>query len=330
LPLERLSKQDQRLIAGDTSPEDVLRQFLVALARGKRKQTADLMLPHPNAGLLFQGKSAPPQVVAQIEKQLASEEIRRLKPGDQVSLPGGETMTVGDDDVKNDRVLVQIPSQPVPYSLVRKKNGWRVDATPIIQARKAAQAMRDEALAAKPETDGEGTAAKRRGDWQTVIALEGRVSIQMPGKPTKTEQVSQIAEGPVTFVVYKYSARGRFWNFHVVTYPAAVIEAATDKIEFLKRICIGTMRGKVGSEQTSFTTLKESAYPAIRFAYRYPPGKNSAGEYGGGQSTHELYLIGNQVCWAFVDTLDVAREVENDKVTAEIEHFFASLLVPKG
>ena len=94
------------------------------------------MLPHPNAAVLFQGESAPPQVVAQIEKQLASEEIRQLKPGDKVSLPGGGTMTVGADDVNADQVLLQIPNHPVPYSVVRKKNGWRVDATPIIQARK--------------------------------------------------------------------------------------------------------------------------------------------------------------------------------------------------
>lgn len=335
LPLKDLSEQDREVVASlgddshDASPEDVMRQILVALAGGKRKQAADLMLPHPNAALLFQGEFAPPQVVAQIEKQLLSEQISHLKPGDVVSLPSGETMTVGLDDVIADRVLLQIPDHPVPYSVVRKKNGWRVDATPIVQARKTAQSMRDNTIATKPESDGENTASRQRADWQTVTALEGRVSIQMAGKPTKTEQVSQIAEGPVTFVVYKYSARGRFWNFHVVTYPTAVIEAATDKIEFLKRICNGTMRGKPGSEQISLTTLKESDYPAIRFEYRYPSGNNSAGEYGAGQATHELYLIGNQVCWAFVDALDVAREVENDEVTAEIKDFFASLVVTK-
>ena len=133
----------------------------------------------------------------------------------------------------------------------------------------------------------------------------------------------------MTFVVYKYAARGRFWNLNVVTYPAELIEASTDKIAFLTRIGSGMMRGKAGSEQLSLTTLKESAYPAIRLEYRYPSGKNSAGEYGSGQATHELYLIGNQVCWAFVDVLDVAREVENDKVTAQIKHFFASLVLPK-
>ncbi len=122
LPLERLCETDQSLIATladngvDASPEDVLRQFLVALAGGKRKQTAALMLPHPNSAVLFQAKAAPPQVVAQIEKQLASEEIRRLKSGDTVSLPGGGTMTVGSDDVNADRVLLQIPNHPVPYS----------------------------------------------------------------------------------------------------------------------------------------------------------------------------------------------------------------------
>ncbi len=125
--------------------------------------------------------------------------------------------------------------------------------------------MRDKAGAVTPETDEEKTAANQREDWHTITALEGRVSIQFPGKATKAEQVSQIAEGPVTFVVYKYSARGRFWNFNVVTYPAEVIEAATDKIEFLTRIGSGTMRGKAGSEQLSLTTLKDSAYPAIRF-----------------------------------------------------------------
>jgi len=48
-----------------------------------------------------------------------------------------------------------------------------------------------------------------------------------------------------------------------------------------------------------------------------------------GQGIHELYLIGNRVCWAFVDVLDAAREVENDKVNAEIKYFFGSLVIPK-
>ena len=119
LPLERLSEEDRGYIAsldenrGDASPDDVLRQFLVALAGGDRKETAALMVPHPNAAVLFQGQVAPPQVVSQMEKQLASEEIRQLKPGDMVSLPGGETMVVDADDVNANRGVIAYPSRPV-------------------------------------------------------------------------------------------------------------------------------------------------------------------------------------------------------------------------
>ena len=335
-PLERLSKQDQSFIASladntsGVSPEDVLRKFIVSLAGGNRKQAATLIVPHPDAAILFQGESAPPAIVAQIEEQLASAEIRRLKPGDEVALTGGQAVTVGADDVSANRVLLQVPNHPIPYTVVRNKDGWQVDATPIIQARQAAFAMRDGAGEAQPDSDDVGSAAEVPSDWQTITALEGRVSIQLPGKPISAEQVSQIEEGPVTFVVNKYSSRGRFWNFQVVTYPAALIEAVPDRIEFLQQIGAGTMRGKVGSEQISAKTMKDSAYPAVRLEYRYPPGKNSAGQYGGGQAFHELYLIGNQLCWAYVDVLDVAREVENGKVTAELKHFFASLVIPKG
>ncbi|WP_372723409.1 SHD1 domain-containing protein [Novipirellula sp.] len=351
LPLERLCEEDRAFIAsqiddgGDASPEDVLRQFLVALAGGNRRQVVTLILPHPNAAILLQGEAAPPQVVAEMKKQLASEEIRRLKLGEKVSLPGGRTMTVDEEDVSTERVLLQIPNHPVPYSLVRKKNGWRVDAAPIIQARVAALAARDNIKTAardKIETamrDKNGTAAsvsndkdsaaKPNGDWHTVTAIDGRVRIQLPGKPTRTDQVTPISQGSVTFEIYKVSARGRFWNFYVITYPAAVIDAATDKIEFIARIGNATMRSKAGSESISLTPIEDSAYPAVRLEYRYPPGKNTAGEYGGGQAMHELYLIENQVVWVFVDVLDAAREVENDKVTAEIKRFFASFVIPK-
>ncbi|GAA5507415.1 SHD1 domain-containing protein [Novipirellula caenicola] len=359
LPLERLCEEDRAFIAsqidegGDASPEDVLRQFLVALAGGNRRQVVTLILPHPNAAVLLQGEAAPPQVVAEMKKQIASEEIRRLKLGEKVSLPGGRTMTVGDEDVSTERVLLQIPNHPIPYSLIRKKNGWRVDAAPIIQARVAAlaardkietagrdrietaardkieTAMRDKGGAAAPVSDDKDSAAKPSGDWHTVTAIDGRVRIQLPGKPTRTDQVTPISQGSVTFEIYKVSARGRFWNFHVITYPAAVIDAATDKIEFIARIGNATMRSKSGSESISLTPIKDSAYPAVRLEYRYPPGKNSAGEYGGGQAMHELYLIENQVVWVFVDVLNAAREVENDKVTAEIKRFFASLVIPK-
>lgn len=100
LAVERLCKDDQVLIASlaegvsEASPEDMLRQFLLALAGGDRRRVASSMLPHPNAAIVFQGAAAPPQVVEQMAKQLEAEEVRRLKLGDKVSLPGGDTMVV--------------------------------------------------------------------------------------------------------------------------------------------------------------------------------------------------------------------------------------------
>jgi len=66
--------------------------------------------------------------------------IRRLEPGESVTLPKGQTLTVRPEEVSEDRAILLPEGDFLPVRLRRVEGHWKVDARPIISARKAAAA----------------------------------------------------------------------------------------------------------------------------------------------------------------------------------------------
>jgi len=126
-----------------STPEDVLRAFLLALTMVDREQGLPHLLEGTDAEILWQ--AAPPPRLARpgIEQWLSSLAFRRLQIGDQIALPDGRQLVVSDRHVNDDKVMITWDENPVPFILVKTPSGWRVDARTISMARTAAQQARE-------------------------------------------------------------------------------------------------------------------------------------------------------------------------------------------
>ena len=60
-----------------------------------------------------------------------------MKVGERLSLPDGKTRVISEEQVNASKMMLTFPDNPVPFVLVKSEDGWRVDATTIIAARKA-------------------------------------------------------------------------------------------------------------------------------------------------------------------------------------------------
>ncbi|NQU23203.1 MAG: hypothetical protein HQ567_18140 [Candidatus Nealsonbacteria bacterium] len=133
-------------------PEAVLRAFLVAMTLGDREAGTRLMMPNPDADILWTGERPPPEHLRSAMAFLQSVVFQRLQVGDTVNLPNGITIVFDEGHVNEDRQQITLPKNPVPFTMVRDQGGWRVDAGGVIAARKAVAALEKGGLAT-PETE---------------------------------------------------------------------------------------------------------------------------------------------------------------------------------
>lgn len=128
------------------TPATVLRAFLIALAEGDSAKGGGLIVANPDAEILWQGKAFPPEVFAELSRSLETG-LQPLKIGDRVELPGGKSIVVDESHVNDNRAEFTMPGNPVPFIVVKSDGQWRVDASTVIAARKAAR------LASSPQSE---------------------------------------------------------------------------------------------------------------------------------------------------------------------------------
>jgi len=131
------------------SPEEVLRAFFLAMIFNDEAKVRALALPADGLELLWKGVAPPPEAADQIKKQVSAQPIKVLKPGDEFTLPGNRKMTVPAEDVTDDRAVLLPEGAPTPTRLRKVDGEWKVDARPLIAARKGAAAARAKAKAGK-------------------------------------------------------------------------------------------------------------------------------------------------------------------------------------
>lgn len=131
------------------NPEDAIRDLWTAMLAQDESAVRKLILPNPDAQVLWGGEPVPPEHRETARKSIAEMSFREVHPGDHFSLPDGRTLVVTEDMVSADRCLLQpiIDGQamPVPFSVCRVDATWKVDAGPLIAARLAAKANRQKA-----------------------------------------------------------------------------------------------------------------------------------------------------------------------------------------
>ena len=106
------------------SPEGVYRRFMIANLSGDENAIRPLILDHDNADVLWQG-AYPDKVAAAFVELYRDMEITR------VDSPKGDEA----------RVLLKSSASPIPFPVVNVEGTWKIDASAMIEIRKAAASL---------------------------------------------------------------------------------------------------------------------------------------------------------------------------------------------
>jgi hypothetical protein len=152
----------------DSTPEDALKTFLLALAAGDAAALRAVVLPDAELDWLLQGPPASPELLARLKARLEEQPMKRLRAGDPVTMPGGESRVVQPADVREGRVVLWPAGAPLPSRVENVGGHWKVLARPFIAARKQAEASR------KPASrQGQGRAATGAGSTPERSSVPG-------------------------------------------------------------------------------------------------------------------------------------------------------------
>jgi len=132
-------------LVADATADQALRTFFLAMNLRDEPTLRAVTLPAEGFEALLTGKPIAGAQALAARAGLAVQPIRVLKPGDEVTLPGNRKMTVKPEEVADDRAILMPEGAPVPTRLQKVAGRWKVDARPIIVARKAAEAARAKA-----------------------------------------------------------------------------------------------------------------------------------------------------------------------------------------
>ncbi|HWE37466.1 MAG TPA: hypothetical protein VG406_12930 [Isosphaeraceae bacterium] len=125
------------------TPEAAYHSFHVALVAGDAEALRKLALPLAEGDLawLLNGEHLSRAGSARLHRAIGSkQELKRLRAGDVLTLPGGALFAIRPEQVGDDRAVLLPDDSPVPTDLRRVAGLWRVDARPIVAGRRAAAA----------------------------------------------------------------------------------------------------------------------------------------------------------------------------------------------
>ena len=113
--------------------------------------------------------------------------LQQLNVGDVVKMPNGKSVTLDASMVNQDHMQITGPSIPVPFSVVRKGDEWKVDAGALIAARGASGAGRAGGAAAPAASLGHIDA----GSGDLLIPGEVHIAETLPDSMKWTKQAEQ-------------------------------------------------------------------------------------------------------------------------------------------
>ncbi len=127
----------------DATPEQALRTFLLATAAQDEAALGAVALPAEGLDKLLEGTPLAPALFAAARRYFATLPIKVLKAGDEFTLPATKKkQDVPPDEVAEDRAVLLPKDAPLPTRLRKVEGRWKVDAQPLIEARKAAESPR--------------------------------------------------------------------------------------------------------------------------------------------------------------------------------------------
>jgi hypothetical protein len=128
------------------SPEEVIRSFFMAMMSNDEEGILREIIPHPQAEILWEGETIPPEILSNIKKQMGSMTFTECTVGELLELPDAENLKVTAQMVNEENKLMfpVIDGQPAPTPLAVKRieGEWKIDASPLIISRNAAKLLR--------------------------------------------------------------------------------------------------------------------------------------------------------------------------------------------
>jgi hypothetical protein len=135
-------KDQTKVEPADSTPEDAMKTFLLALAAQDEATLRAVTLPDDEFDWLLKGRRASPELIARMKAGLENNPMRRLKAGDPVRMPDGEARVIQPIDVRKGRVVLWPEGAPLPSRLENVGGHWKVFARPFIAVRKSAEINR--------------------------------------------------------------------------------------------------------------------------------------------------------------------------------------------
>lgn len=118
-----------------TTPEDVAREFLLALRFMDHDMIRHYALPDERLSMLWGASAMRRRGLIRALAGDARGEMRRLNVGDKIRGPNGVgEATISTAMVNDARLMLQAGDNPFPVSLVKYDGHWRVDPQPYISA----------------------------------------------------------------------------------------------------------------------------------------------------------------------------------------------------
>ena len=123
----------------DTTADEALRTFVMAMAAGDEETLREVTISNPDIDWLLRGEATPARGIKELKQQIVKARVDRLKEGDRVRITGKEVHVILPAEVGRDRAALKIEGSPAYAPLQRVKGHWKVDPAPFIAARKAAE-----------------------------------------------------------------------------------------------------------------------------------------------------------------------------------------------
>lgn len=119
-----------------SNPEAALREFMAAMAARDSERLQQVIVPHADAAILWEGEPPPPDTVSMMVHSIRSMPLTRLRLGERARVPSGGTEILGASRINEDRAEFLTPFDEQPVVVIRADGIWRVDASRLIAARK--------------------------------------------------------------------------------------------------------------------------------------------------------------------------------------------------
>ena len=140
--LKPLSTPDQSSQPDESSPEGVLRKFMIAMIDRDVETIMQVGNGDGPLELLLSGAELDEESKASAKEQVEKLVAKRLEVGDTVTFPSGASIELDENDVNESRLKLVFENNPVPFDLLKFDDQWYVNVDPIIAVKKAEKEVR--------------------------------------------------------------------------------------------------------------------------------------------------------------------------------------------